>query len=303
VTGLEDRLGLGFSFSETCKGFDFLEGLGYFLAGKFSHKRFWWTLLRDDRPLFHVTLHNDLVRGIGDRRENQIVYRDLTEKQRQQDTTSDTSEESLLSLAYRAIKRKILDLTYPPGVSLSEASLAKELDMSRMPVRLAVKQLVSEGWMEADFRKKIRVRKITTEDVREIYQIRNIIEREGLKKIFDDQQTWEASFRLEEIVVRVKAAQKDLFEWECRDTQFHAEIVKALKNRRIDRFYQSNREELIRIGMMSEKSADHVEQTIAGMYRFVQAVREGSFMEAWDILRTEHLEAGLEMALKKAERD
>jgi len=253
--------------------------------------------------LFHVTLHNDLVRGIGDWRENQIVYRDLTEKPKQQDIISDTSEESLLSLAYRAIKRKILDLTYPPGVSLSEASLAKELDMSRMPVRLAVKQLVSEGWMEADFRKKIRVRKITTEDVREIYQIRNIIEREGLKKIFEDQQTWEASFRLEEIVVRVKAAQKDLFEWECRDTQFHAEIVKALQNRRIDRFYQSNREELIRIGMMSEKSASHVEQTIAGMYRFVQTVREGSFMEAWDILRTEHLEAGLEMALIKAGRD
>lgn len=174
--------------------------------------------------------------------------------------------------------------------------------MSRMPIRMAVKQLVSEGWIEADFRKKIKVRQITAEDVNEIYQIRRIIEKNGLQKIFDDERTWEASYWLEEIVVRVKAAQNDLFEWECQDTQFHAEIVRALDNRRIDRFYQANREELIRIGMMSEKTANHVTQTIAGMYRFVQAVREKSFFEAWDILRKEHLEAGLEMALRKVTR-
>ena len=48
---------------------------------------------------------------------------------------------SLATQAYHTIKENILNLTYPPGMVLTEAMLTKELEMSRSPVRTAIQML------------------------------------------------------------------------------------------------------------------------------------------------------------------
>ena len=48
---------------------------------------------------------------------------------------------SLATQAYHTIKENILNLTYPPGMVLTEATLTKELGMSRSPVRTAIPML------------------------------------------------------------------------------------------------------------------------------------------------------------------
>jgi len=204
-----------------------------------------------------------------------------------------------MELAYATIKKRILNLTYPPGSALTEAGLAEELRTSRMPVRMAVRRLENEGWLIADFRKKTRVKPITRKDVLEIYQLRSLLESNALKMIFDLKKTWEYSHRIEEKVVRIKAAQKDLYEWERADTELHMEIVSVYENERITRIYRSNQDELIRIGLMSGKSEWHVQEIIEGLYRFVGAIREDRFPEALEILRRDHLEAGRDLALAK----
>lgn len=209
------------------------------------------------------------------------------------------SSQSLTDLAYDAIKKKILNLTYPPGSSLTEASLADELETSRMPVRMVVRRLENEGWLIADFRRKIRVKSITRKDILEIYQLRSLLEGSALKMIFDLGKTWEYSHRIEEKVVRVKAAQNDPYLWERADTEMHMEIVSVYENERINRIYLSNQDELIRIGLLSQKKERHVQETIDGLYRFVDAVRGNRFPEAMEILRHDHLEAGQDMALAK----
>lgn len=213
------------------------------------------------------------------------------------------SGQSLMDLAYENIKKKILDLTYPPGSALTEASLAMELATSRMPIRMAVRRLENEGWLLADFRRKIRVREITRQDVREIYQLRDLLESNALEMIFAQKKTWEYAHRIEEKVVRMKAAQLDPYEWERADTELHMEIVSVFENERINRIYRSNQDELIRIGLLSEKKEWHVQEIIAGLYNFVEAVRQECFPVAMEILRRDHLEAGLEMALAKISGD
>jgi len=208
-------------------------------------------------------------------------------------------DQSLMDLAYETIKRRIVNLTYPPGSALTEAGLADELQTSRMPVRLAIRRLENEGWLIADFRRKTRVKGITRKDVLEIYQLRTLLEGNALKLIFDLQKTWEYSHRIEEKVVRMKAAQQDLYEWERADTEMHMEIVSVYENERINRIYRSNQDELIRIGLMSGKSERHVQEIIDGLYQFVEAVRENRFPEAMEILRRDHLEAGQDLALAK----
>ncbi|HYG59709.1 MAG TPA: GntR family transcriptional regulator, partial [Symbiobacteriaceae bacterium] len=182
-------------------------------------------------------------------------------------------------------------------------SLAEELRTSRMPVRMAVRRLENEGWLIAEFRRKTRVKPITRKDVLEIYQLRSLLEGNALQMIFDLNKTWEYSHRIEGKVVRIKAAQTDLYEWERADTEMHMEIVRIYENERINRIYRSNQDELIRIGLLSGKTTTHVQETIAGLYRFVEAVREQRLPEAMEILRRDHLEAGRDLALAKVPPD
>ncbi len=49
--------------------------------------------------------------------------------------------------AYRAIREAILDGTYGPGYRLVIDALARELGISQMPVREAIRRLEAEGWL------------------------------------------------------------------------------------------------------------------------------------------------------------
>ena len=58
---------------------------------------------------------------------------------------------SLATQAYHTIKENILNLTYPPGMVLTEAMLTKELGMSRSPVRTAIQMLQVEGLIAVSY--------------------------------------------------------------------------------------------------------------------------------------------------------
>ena len=61
---------------------------------------------------------------------------------------------SLAGQAYERIRQNILNLTYPPGMPLTEAMLTKELNMSRSPVRSAIQKLEAEGLIVSDYHKR-----------------------------------------------------------------------------------------------------------------------------------------------------
>ena len=74
---------------------------------------------------------------------------------------------SLATQAYHTIKENILNLTYPPGMVLTEAMLTKELEMSRSPVRTAIQMLQVEGLIVSDYYKSMTVKEITDKDIQE----------------------------------------------------------------------------------------------------------------------------------------
>lgn len=204
---------------------------------------------------------------------------------------------SLTDEAYHIIKRRIINTTYAPNTFLTEASLSLELNMSRMPIRMAVKRLQHEGWLLSGFRKKIKVKDVTKKDVLEIYQLRQLLEVNAMKLIFEMDKTWEYSHRIEEKVVRMKAVQFDRFEWELADTRMHIEIVSIFDNSRITKIYENNQEELIRIGMLSNKPLVHVNKILDNLYIMTEFIRSKDYENAIAILRADHLEEGLKMIL------
>ena len=142
---------------------------------------------------------------------------------------------SLADQAYARIKENILNLTYPPGMTLTEAMLTKELDMSRSPVRTAIHMLQTEGLIVSDYYKSMMVREITDKDIQELYQLRELLEGAAFQEIFTSGRQEEYSYRIEEKVVRMCAVSGDLYDWEVADTAMHMEIISIFENERINR--------------------------------------------------------------------
>jgi len=78
--------------------------------------------------------------------------------------------------AYNAILSAILDESIPPGAALPLQSLAKDLGMSMMPVREAIRQLESIGIIEVEAHRGARVRQLTDDDLIDTYLTRVVLE-------------------------------------------------------------------------------------------------------------------------------
>lgn len=208
-----------------------------------------------------------------------------------------TQSKSLADKAYHTIKTNILNLTYPPGMPLTEAILTEELEMSRNPVRTAIKMLQAEGLIVSDYHKSMTVKEITDKDIEEIYQLREIFEGSAFKLIFSSNRFEEYSYRIEEKVVRMCAAANNPYEWEIADTKMHLEIVSIFDNTRINKFYESNLFELIRMGLYSLKNGMQIEKTNANLKKMVQYMRNNDYENAYAILTHDHFMTGKDSAL------
>lgn len=80
------------------------------------------------------------------------------------------------ALAYSELRRRILSGGLPPGSRLSQYDLAEELNMSITPLREAVRQLASEGWVEMDTHRDVRVAPISAAEARQLLEVRLSLE-------------------------------------------------------------------------------------------------------------------------------
>ena len=77
---------------------------------------------------------------------------------------------------HAALRSKLLDGTLPPGTRLDYKQLAIELGVSTPPVREAVTQLASEGFVELVPRLGAVVRSLNQNSAREFYEVREAVE-------------------------------------------------------------------------------------------------------------------------------
>ena len=206
---------------------------------------------------------------------------------------------SLADQAYEIIKRNIINLTYPPGMALTESFLTTELGMSRSPVRSAISMLQNEGLIVSDYYKSMIVKEITDQDINELYQMRELIEGAAFKMIFDSGKHEEYSYRIEEKVVRMCAAAQDIFEWEMADANMHMEIISIFENKRINKIYENNLSELVRIGQYSVKNGMHIPKTNENLKKMVEYMRKGDYEKSFAIFEADHFGTGKTSALKK----
>lgn len=109
-------------------------------------------------------------------------------------------EYPLRGRVFQKIRDAILKGVYQENEELRESTLAKELGVSRTPVREALRQLQLEGLVKIVPNKGAYVTGITGKDVKDIYMIRSLLE--GLcVRLATEHITEEQIEQLEEIVL------------------------------------------------------------------------------------------------------
>lgn len=78
--------------------------------------------------------------------------------------------------AYELLKQRVVAGSYAPGAQLKEEHLARELDISRTPIRAALKRLVDDGLATAEVGRGVRVSEWTEADIQETYELRGLLE-------------------------------------------------------------------------------------------------------------------------------
>ena len=145
----------------------------------------------------------------------------------------------LRETVFLALRKAILDGTLRPGQTLSENRIAASLSVSRTPVRDAIRRLEAEDLVAFLPGRRVIVSVPTEQDIKEIYEIRLIIETEALRRITPAHR--DLIQELEDHIVAARGMRErgDLKGTGEANVRFHMTIISALENRRLLRYVDS----------------------------------------------------------------
>lgn len=83
------------------------------------------------------------------------------------------------------LRRLIVSGDVDPGQRLTETDLAKRLGVSRAPLREAIRELVESGLVEVIPYKGLFVRRLTTDDLNDLYALRLALEQLAFRQLWD----------------------------------------------------------------------------------------------------------------------
>ena len=83
---------------------------------------------------------------------------------------------------YENLKRRIIEGELSPGLPINEADFAHTLGVSKTPIREALRQLERDGFVDNVPGRGSTISYITPQDIREIFEIREIIEIGAAKR-------------------------------------------------------------------------------------------------------------------------
>ena len=155
--------------------------------------------------------------------------------------------------AYALIKQRILDREFAPGERLREDLIAGQLSMSRTPVREAINQLATEGFVVAVPRRGLFCAAVSREEFLDFLRIREALEVLAAQccaqRITDDEVA-----ALGRILDEYEAAMAvtDLRAASGLDTRFHKTIAEYSRNRKLIRFI-AEIEDFMRLARAKER--------------------------------------------------
>lgn len=198
------------------------------------------------------------------------------------------------------IRTAIISGQLGPGAPIRDRQVADELGVSRTPVRDALHRLNTEGLAEPKGRAGWSVTEFTEQDVHELFQLRMLLEPQGLVALERSPDP--------ELISRIATAFDDFehpiaperhMEYFRADDDFHRFLVACSGNSRLIAFYGNLKDHINRGRfILSGSSAARLEDTLDEHAEIVSAVIDRDFARAREAL-LEHLRTGEELMIQR----
>ena len=202
-------------------------------------------------------------------------------------TTSRTSQ------AYNAIKAAILSAEMEPGSLLLEDDLAKQLKISKTPVRDALQELERDGLVKRIPYKGTYVTEIGVSDLREILEIKAVLEGLGgrlVTKFMTPEEMDKAAAILDASEAAIKAG--DLSRADGYGQEFHDLIINFSHNLRLLRFLARLDDQMHRLRVQSTRTAERTQLSLHEHREVLEFIRQGDRAKVESSLR-DHLRSVL----------
>jgi len=138
---------------------------------------------------------------------------------------------SLSEHIYVLLEEAIIQGQLPPGTHLQAEAIAEQFEMSRIPVREALRALHAHRWVMIRPRRGAFVRQQTETEASELFQVRAVLEAQAAR--------WGAAQRTEEQLAALSrlveagtgaARRNDLHQMSNLNTEFHTQLALCAQN-------------------------------------------------------------------------
>ena len=199
--------------------------------------------------------------------------------------------------AYEYLINAIIENELPPGTLIREMELSEKLNMSRSPIREALRQLETEGVVISYPSRGTIVTPITVSDVEEIYELRSMFELWALEQGFH-RFTYD---ELEALLNDFTDAYQNR-DWKAlhkTDLQFHQSIINKSGSKRLCNFVNTLNVQIERIRRYGAKDVSRMDISFAEHTEVIRAIQSND-LEASKKTLKKHLRSVSNSAIETA---
>jgi DNA-binding GntR family transcriptional regulator len=205
--------------------------------------------------------------------------------------------ELLSKKVYRILKERIIKGDLAQGSKLFEAKIAKQLGVSRTPVREAIRELAAEGFVKISPNQGVEISNISIEDIQEVLQIRAVLEglaakfaatkitKEKIKELENFNKNMEKFISKDDISNFIKESEK-----------FHGLILNIYGNNRLVQIRKNLDDQIHRYRSISLNIPGRLKHALEEHKKITEALKQGDLLKA-DELSKMHIENELKNIL------
>lgn len=194
--------------------------------------------------------------------------------------------------AYDRLKRMILSGRFGTEDVLSERSLATLLEVSRAPVREAIKELEREGMLIVVPQSGVLVRRLTMDEVRELYEVRQAMEGMAAFLCASHPQDGTMKAMRQKMEALVDVVEVDHPAIQKSSAAFHRMLFELGRNSQLRAVYETVEPKIeLNLRLTAVHGHDRIEQALREHIDIAKAI-ESREPELAEKLTRQHLENG-----------
>ncbi len=172
-------------------------------------------------------------------------------------------------VAVTSIRQAITAGVLAPGDEIDEDAIAGHLQLSRMPIRQAMTILETEGLVQRSYRRRVRVRRLTQEEIVEIYHMRAALEALAVERAVPRLSSAQLG-NIKRLLLEIEEAGEDLDRFSAANLEFHLAIYEASGWRYLVEEIRRLRNKVAAYIVMSHRFVKHLDE-ISGDHRDIFA--------------------------------